>query len=278
MPRYRLLAIDIDGTLVNSRDELTPAVRAALGDAAAAGIRLVLATGRRFSRTLHLVEPLGIDVLLVTGNGTLVKDPLDHRTLYQASFDRGVLRRLLAVTVRCGYAPVVHADTFADGFDFYCESLSVGSPELLDYFERNPGHGRPWPNLAADPPPGVYAGFTMGTLEEMLGLEAAIHREMPGEVTTGVLRSPHYAGYICELAPAGDTKWSAIRRLAADWGIREDEICAVGDDINDIAMIREAGLGVAMGNAAPIVKEAADRVAPTHDEDGIVEVVRWLLE
>ena len=69
-----------------------------------------------------------------------------------------------------------------------------------------------------------------------------------------------------------------IRRLAGQWGIREEAICAVGDDVNDIAMIRGAGLGIAMGNALPIVKEAASRVAPTHDENGLVQVVKWLLE
>ena len=74
------------------------------------------------------------------------------------------------------------------------------------------------------------------------------------------------------------TKWSAIQRLAAEWGIAESEICAVGDDVNDIPMIRAAGLGVAMGNAQPSVKAAADRIAPTHDEDGLVQVVEWVME
>ncbi len=79
MLRFRLLAIDIDGTLVNSRDELTPATRDALVRAGQSGIQVVLATGRRYSRTLHLIEPLGIDVPLVTASGALVKDPRDHR-------------------------------------------------------------------------------------------------------------------------------------------------------------------------------------------------------
>ncbi len=69
-----------------------------------------------------------------------------------------------------------------------------------------------------------------------------------------------------------------MRHLADDWGILPEEICAVGDDVNDIPMIRAAGLGVAMGNAVPRVKEAADRVAPTNDEDGLATVVDWLLE
>ncbi len=61
-------------------------------------------------------------------------------------------------------------------------------------------------------------------------------------------------------------------------GIEPGQVCAVGDDVNDIPMIRAAGLGVAMGNALPEVKAAADRVAPTQDDDGLVRVVEWLLD
>ena len=116
---YRLLAIDIDGTLVNSRDELTPDTREALVRAGKAGIHVVLATGRRYSRTLQLVEPLGIDVPLITASGALVKDPMDHRTLYQAAFEPQVLRQVLTIVDRCGFDPLLCADTFAEGFDFY---------------------------------------------------------------------------------------------------------------------------------------------------------------
>ncbi len=66
--------------------------------------------------------------------------------------------------------------------------------------------------------------------------------------------------------------------MAAGWGIPDAEICAVGDDVNDIPMIQAAGLGVAMGNAIAEVKEVADRIAPSHDEDGLVDVVGWLLD
>ena len=69
-----------------------------------------------------------------------------------------------------------------------------------------------------------------------------------------------------------------MQHLARDWGISDEEICAVGDDVNDIPMVQGAGLGVAMGNAVAELKAVADRVAPCHDSDGLVEVIRWLLE
>lgn len=69
-----------------------------------------------------------------------------------------------------------------------------------------------------------------------------------------------------------------MQQLARQGGIADNEICAVGDDVNDIPMIQAAGLGVAMGNALDEVKAVADRIAPCHDSDGLVEVVEWLLE
>lgn len=278
MSQYQMLAIDIDGTLVDSRDELAPATRDALVRAGRSGIHVVLATGRRYGRALHLVEPLGIEVPLVAASGCLVKDPSDHRTLYRAEFGPGVLLQALATIVRCGFEPLVCCDTFAEGFEFYLQTRDVEGPKLAEYLRKNADDGRPWPDLVADPPPGVFTGFAMGTREEMLGLEAALQRDVPGGLQTHVLRSPKYTGFMCEVAPAGVTKWSAIRRLARGWGIGPEAICAVGDDVNDIPMIRSAGLGVAMGNALPEVKAAADRIAPAQQDDGLVEVVGWLLD
>ena len=274
----RLLAIDIDGTLVNSRDELTEATQRALHRACDAGLKIVLATGRRYSRALPLVEPLRIDAPLVTASGALIKNPLDHRTLFCASFGRELLCGLLAVVERRGFEAVLYADSYHEGFDFYCSRLEVESAELADYLTLNPGCHRLWPALMSDPPNGVFAGFSTGARDEMLSLHEELQRELPGLLYTHVLRSPRYIGYMCEIAPFGVTKWSGIQHLAADWGISPDEMCAVGDDVNDIPMIEAAGVGIAMGNAQPEVKAAADLIAPTHDEDGLAAVVDFLLD
>lgn len=277
-PRYRLLALDIDGTVVNSRDEVTPATRAAVRRACDAGVRVVLATGRRYRRALPVVEQLGLDLPLVTASGALIKHPLDHGTIYRAHLPRRTLRRLLTIIRDGGYEAILYADTFADGFDFYCRTSQDHRTELAEFLELNAGCEKVWPNLIDDPPEGVFGGFAMGTREEMLALDAVLQRQLPGELYTHVLRSPRYTGFMCEIAPAGATKWSGILRLAAEWGIAPAAICAVGDDVNDIPMISGAGLGIAMGNALDEVKAAADRVAPGHDEDGLVEVISWVLD
>lgn len=275
---YRLLAIDIDGTLINSRSELTPGTLAALAEAGRAGIQVVLATGRRYSHALPLVAPLRLDVPLITASGALIKDPIGHKTLYQARFEPHAVEAAVKVVDRCGFDPVLCADTFHEGFDFYVATRDARTPELAFYLKANPTRWRLWPEMLTNPPPDVFSGFVCGTLEQMNRLEAALHQELPGKLHTHVLHPPHYQGYFTEIAPVGVTKWSAVQRLAKSWGIADAEICAVGDDVNDIPMIRAAGLGIAMGNAQPPVKAAADRIAPSHDEDGLVQVVHWAME
>jgi Cof subfamily protein (haloacid dehalogenase superfamily) len=278
--KYRLLALDIDGTLVNSRDELTAPTVAAIRAVREAGIRVVVATGRRYSRALPLVEPLAIDAPLITASGALIKCPTDHRTLYRAHFDRADLCRLLEVVDRHGFDAVLYADTFHEGFDYYCRriDLGTGQPELAEYFALNPNCHREHAALMRDPPDDIFGGFVMGTQPQMLALHAALQAALPDKLYTHVLRSPRYRGFMCEIAPAGASKFNGILRLAETWGITPSEMCAVGDDVNDLPMIVGAGLGVAMGNAVDEVKRAADRVAPAHDENGLVEVVRWLLD
>ncbi|HEY2883248.1 MAG TPA: Cof-type HAD-IIB family hydrolase [Pirellulales bacterium] len=281
MSRFKLLALDIDGTLVNSRDELTQPTRAAIRRACEAGIRVVLATGRRYSKALHLVEPLKLDVPLISASGALIKDPIDHRTLFRAEFSAGILEDVLGIVSAAGHDAVLYADTFLQGFDFYCPRLQIPAGEqklLAEYYGRNAGCGREWPNLMTVPPPGVFAGFAMATREEMTALGAQLQARFGDELYVHILKSPFYSGWFCEIEPGGVSKWSAVQHLAHDWGISDEEICAVGDDVNDIPMVQGAGLGVAMGNAVAELKAAADRVAPCHDSDGLVEVVRWLLD
>ena len=100
---------------------------------------------------------------------------------------------------------------------------------------------------------------------------------LPDRVRTFVQRSPRYLGTMCEVLRHDASKWAAILHLADLWGVRPEEICAVGDDMNDVPMIRGAGLGVAMGHAPAAVLDAADLVTGDHDNDGVALLVDRLL-
>ena len=277
MPRFRLFAVDIDGTLVNSRDELTVAARQAIARVVDAGVRVVLATGRRYGRALPLVEPLQLDVPVITASGALIKLPGSHRTLFRARLERALLCEVLLVIDCHGYDAMLYTDNFDQGFEFYRPPNEAPEPLLAEFFSLNEGWSRDWPGLMVEPPDDIFACFAMGTQSDMQRVHKALQQRLPEKLYTHVLRSPRYTGYMCEIAPAGITKWSGIQHLAREWDIDNDEICAIGDDVNDLPMIEAAGLGIAMGNALSEVRAAADLVVPSCDEDGIVEAARVIL-
>ena len=286
-PQMRLLVLDVDGTVTNSRHEVSQATCDAVARIRAAGIRVVLATGRRYRDTLPVAALLGINGPLITASGALIKRTSDHATLARAEFGPGVLEGVVAEIVAAGYEPVLYSDSFAEGFDFHCRSLTVsptpgasaepGVLGLAEYLERNRDLACVGPDLHCRPPPGVFAGFAMGPRQAMLDLEESLHDRFPGHLSLHTIRSPRYLNWMCEIAPVGVTKWSGVMSLARDWGIDAAEICAVGDDVNDLPMIRGAALGIAMGNAQPEVLAAADRIVGRQDDDGLVDVAELLL-
>ena len=275
-----LLALDVDGTVCDSRHEVADATCAAIARVRAAGIHVVLATGRRYRDTLPVAARLGIDAPLVTASGALVKDPRSHTTLERAAFDADVLAAVLRMIVDRGHEPILYSDSYAAGFDFHCRRLPApaGTRSAVDeYLDRNRDLADVRPDLDLAPPAGIFAGFAMGSREAMHDLEAALDGAWPGRLALHTIRSPRYHDWMCEFAPVGFTKWSGLMAVAGRLGIAADAICTVGDDANDLPMIRAAALGIAMGNATDDVRAAADRVVATHDEGGIAEVVDLVL-
>lgn len=280
-PPIRLLVLDVDGTVTNSRHEVTDATCRTIARVRAAGVRVMLATGRRYRDALPVAERLEIEEPLVTASGALVKRPGDHATLQRAAFAAGVLEGMLETIVGLGHEPVVYTDSFAAGFDFHCRSLAAAEAPAArgfgEYLRRNREVARVVPDLHVRPPADVFAGFAMGGREPMVMLEARLGEAFPGQLSVHTIRSPRYDEWLCEIAPAGVTKWSGVAAVAAAWGITAAEICAVGDDLNDLPMVRAAGLGVAMGNGRPELQAAADAIVGLHDGRGIEDVAELIL-
>jgi 5-amino-6-(5-phospho-D-ribitylamino)uracil phosphatase len=270
--QYQILALDVDGTLLDSDGTLRPRTAAAVTRAAKAGIRPVLCTGRRYRRALPIAQQLGIDAPLVCNSGAIVKDSKDHRTLWRADFDDSLATDVLDLFRGHDQPAVVFTDRGQDEHDFIIAAFPTGREFFDDYVGQNREHaeidanGR-WRNASPTASNPLFHICAIGTTSEMLGFEEVARRRFAGRVQTFVQRSPRYLGTMCEVLRHD------VLHVARLWGIEPGAICAVGDDANDLPMIKNAGLGVAMGHARLEVRGAADLVTGGHDEDGVAMLV-----
>ncbi len=266
--RIRLLALDVDGTLLDGRGGLRPRTARAVRDVTRHGIVPVLCTGRRFRRARPVAEELGLDAPIVCNSGTLVKEALEGKTLLRADFDEALFGRIAAMFRARGEPAVSFLDDGPGAFDFAVATETTGRPLFDEYVDLNRRFARVDPDWGG-PGSSHFHVCAIGERPAMLAFEEAVHATLPGLVRTFVQKSPAYSGTMCELLHRDASKWSAVLHLADLWGIVPEEICAVGDDMNDLPMIAGAGLGVAMAHAPKAVLDVADIVTGTNDEDGL---------
>ena len=275
--RYRILALDIDGTLLDRSGELRPRTVAAVARAFRAGMIPVLCTGRRYRRAAPVAVRLGIETPIVCNSGALVKEASGRQTLWRADFGRDVLATLFRLFQDRDEFVVTFTDRTLEERDFVVARSPVGRPLFDDYLDQNLEHAEIDPNWTNRQDLTHYHVCAIDEPTRMQGLELALLDSLPGEVQTFVQRSPRYAGTMCEVLRHDASKWTALLHLAGLWGVEPAEICAVGDDRNDLPMIRGAGLGVAMGQASSEIRDAADRVTGSDNEDGVAQLIDELL-
>lgn len=270
----RLLVLDIDGTLLDPSDIVTPTVRAAITQARERGVEVALATGRRLRSTRPIVEELGIRLPLVVYNGALVWSTQDESPLHQSPFTPEMLAAIAERARDVGLAPVLlqgpqHGERIV---------VSDPPPEAAPYIDAFVLPRRSeveWVAFDALPQvPGVLTVDVFGPEDRLRTLTSQLAAIGLSVFHTGPLGweadPPHWAA---NLHMPGVSKASGVALLASDLGVTMDQVVAVGDGENDLPLLEAAGLGVAMGNAPDALKSAADAVTRTNDEEGVRDVI-----
>jgi Cof subfamily protein (haloacid dehalogenase superfamily) len=275
-PRYRLLAIDADGTLLDGRGAIRPSVRESVRRARRCGLQVVLCTGRRFRTALPLLEELELDGQVVIQNGVLVKEIRTGVTLHHSYLSRVLYRQVVALIRRVG-PPLVYLDHHHENLDFVTECPERAHPYQQEYLSDNRTTSRVLESVDEPPSDALVMLSCMADAETLLGLREQIEAELGDRVRTNFLIHKNYRGHILETVSAASGKWPALRRLAESLGIAPEEIAAIGDDSNDVEMIAGAGLGIAMANAVEAARRVADRVTASNEEDGVARAVDELV-
>jgi Cof subfamily protein (haloacid dehalogenase superfamily) len=270
-PRIRLVALDIDGTLLRSDKALSPRTREALLRAQAAGTRLVLVTGRRYPSARRVAEELGDAVPLVLHNGALVVE--GGEVLRCRPLARVAARRAIALGRDAGAEPVLHCGVRGEG------RLLVDRTARRDglvgyYLDRSRDDVIVVDDLLAavdaDDPIQVMFG---GAPEEMDALDGRLTGALAGQARIERTVYPATGFVLLDVLDPAVGKADAVAFLQERWGIAAAQTLAIGDNWNDREMIARAGLGFVMGNAPPELLRLGLRALPTNDEDGVAMAI-----
>jgi len=255
MASYKLIALDLDGTLLNSALKLSDTNAEAVRQAMEAGVQVVLATSRWYGLAKRTADRLGITTPLICSNGAIVKRPTDGSELYHLYVDADLAREVVTLGDDSGW------EMFTTVGDATYMQMRPGVipeklPAGLRVADRQSDH-------LGEAAPTCVQVFGDGPVAE---IEARFSINKP-------VGQPHYV----VLTHPEAEKVRGLDAVCRELGVAPAETMAMGDSESDLAMLRFAGLGVAMRNSPDEVKKEALHIAPANDEDGVAWAVRRFL-
>lgn len=274
----RLLAVDIDGTLLSSNFEISPVDIDALQRAHSAGVEVVLVTGRRHSFALPLAKQLGFDLWLISSNGAVTRS-LSGESFHRDPLPAETCRELCAAMCDFRGNMVIQFDRDAKGAlvlerldDELTNSIRMWLEKNMQYIDFvSPIEDA----LITDP---VQAMFC-GPVARMREAVACLEKSGPSEKVT-VVRT-EYADRdltIIDILNRDCSKGHALERWARHRGLAREQVMAIGDNYNDVEMLAFAGMPFIMGNASDDLRSRDWRVTSTNDENGVAAAIRHVLD
>lgn len=274
---YDLLAVDLDGTLLDARHELPPRNRAALHTAHEAGLKVVVCTGRSYTETRPILDDIGLDLdASVTVGGALLTEVATGRTIDYTAIELDLALEAAGWFLERGYTVVWLRDASTAGFDGYLIESARRHAAIDRWFNMTPCRMRELSGPPTDGQPPLRVTI-VDEIEALDELSIEFRREFDGRLTSNVIRVPTYGFTVLEAFDAVVNKWYGIEKLCRRWELDPRRTVAIGDDVNDLAMIAQAGLGIAVANAKPVVRQAAGRIVGPHHECGVADFIEELL-
>lgn len=261
---YKLIVLDLDGTLTDSKKKITTHTHDTLIEAQKRGAKIVLASGRPTYGVAPLANALELDKYegyILSYNGGEIIDWKTGKLMYKKWLDDDVLPYLYKCAKDNHFAIVTYDHEYVltespdDEYVLKEALLNVMKIKKVDNF------------LEAIPRP-ITKCLIVGEPTRLAELEKEMYEKLKDKM--GVFRSEPY---FLELVPKGIDKAQSLSVLLEEIGMKKEEMIAMGDGFNDLSMIKYAGLGIAMANAQPVVRENADFITLSNDEDGVAYAV-----
>lgn len=282
---YKLVAIDLDGTLLNSFGEVTENTKNVLLEAKEKGIEIVLASGRPISSTKSLAVEIGLDNYIISGNGAVVYDIKNEEVVYDKFLSKEQVFNVIdvceansifyniytedeVITKSLNYNVLFYHKENIKKIEEKRTHINVVS-NVKEYIEQS-GNTKFLKITVCDESKMIFNGI-IRKLKELGGLDILNVEHMSRKKfklgTEEVSIEYHYT----EITNENVNKWTAIEYLLNKLNIDKNDVVAIGDNINDREMIENSGLGIVMGNSNPIMKEIGKVVVADNNSEGVLE-------
>ena len=283
----KLLALDLDGTLLNSRGEIPPENSEAILKAEAKGVLVTIVTGRRFRDARPVGLALNLNAPVICHNGALTKYAESLETVKVSLLPNTTLHEIIRAGRSFGADAMLSCDPIGKGTLFY-DRISAENIPLQKYVEWSRRlHGEEAEQAVhhveslesiLDENETVHASFS-GTCEPMYALQRVLEDELGDSVNILATIYPHVDFTLLDILPAGASKGVGLANLAELNGFTHENVMAIGDNFNDLEMLEYAGTAVAMGNAAPgLIEDNEFETTASNDEAGVARAIeRFIL-
>ena len=268
---YKLICIDMDGTLLNKNHKVSEENRKALKEALAKGVRIAISTGRVFPTIEVYSKLLGIDVDVICSNGSYIRERNSEDIIFKSTLSENLLNKIYNMTRKYNF--LTYFDT-TDGIisetkipdnDSYRLMNSWMNEEKIKLYEVSD-----FKDAFNDEKHSILKVILIQTKMSKTFEDA---KEDLKEISEIADLAYSWGGAV-EIMEKGTTKGNAVKMLAKKLNIKREEIMCIGDSGNDLSMLKEAGLSVVMGNASDKIKEYADFVTDTNENSGVAKAIR----
>ena len=262
----KLVAMDLDDTLLDSRLQISGQTTRMLRQVVERGTKITLATGRMFRSARRYAVELGMDVPLITYQGALVKNAFSDEILFHRKMPGDMVTPVVNTAREAG----LHYQVYFDD-NLYMESLTREGQAYAELAGVTPVVDKDLPTRLTyeEPTKLIIINHNLPVLQQM---ETQLQQRFAKQLY--ITRSkPHYLEFMNKEA----TKGRALQAVSEYFSIDRQAVMAIGDSYNDIEMLKWAGVGVAVGNAPPEVKQYADYVTVSNDEDGVAAALQHLI-
>ncbi len=272
-----MIAIDLDGTLLAPDGTVRPRTKAAVHAALGAGLLVCFATGRNWTESRTILDAVAHYDTAVFVGGAMVMDTRQRITLHRTAMQPSLARELCTEFVALGHSPLALQDHGQAGMDYLVQAGQAHNDSTKQWMRQTAATLREVADLALETHEHTIRVGIVADPAETRRIQALVMEKFAGRIVSHSLHVPAQDVEVLEVFDPAVNKWEGILHVARRHGISPAEIVAIGDDVNDVPMLKNAGLGVAMGNARPEALAAAKLRIGSNIDDGLAAFLEKLV-